>query len=82
MIHDATICQLGEGPLWHPEREEFFWFDILGKRLMTRDADGGAQHWQFDRHVSAAGRIDADNLLIASETDLFRFGITMKLIKR
>ena len=27
-VFDATTCQLGEGPLWHPERGQLFWFDI------------------------------------------------------
>ena len=69
-IHDQTACTLGEGPLWHPEREELFWFDILGRRLHTR-----GRHWQFDEHVSAAGWLDRDSLLIASETALFRFDL-------
>lgn len=67
-------CALGEGPMWHPERAELFWFDILGKRLHAKGA-GGARHWQFDEHVSAAGRIDRDTLLIASESGLYRFDI-------
>ena len=32
-ILNDTNCMLGEGPLWHPEREALFWFDIVGKRL-------------------------------------------------
>jgi len=73
-VFDPRRCALGEGPLWHPEREQLFWFDILAKRLLTRDEDG-PRHWQFGEHVSAAGWIDRDTLLIASETALFRFDI-------
>jgi sugar lactone lactonase YvrE len=73
-VFDNRCCTLGEGPLWHPERRQLFWFDILGKRLLTRD-DDGPRHWQFGEHVSAAGWIDRDTLLIASETALFRFDI-------
>jgi sugar lactone lactonase YvrE len=51
---DDRPAFLGEGPLWHPERAQLFWFDIMGKRLMTRTEDGPAE-WVFDRHVSAAG---------------------------
>ncbi|MBL4805780.1 MAG: SMP-30/gluconolactonase/LRE family protein, partial [Rhodobacteraceae bacterium] len=73
-IFDDRICQLGEGPLWHPTRKQFFWFDILGKRLMTQ-INGEPHHWQFDEHVSAAGWVDDDTLLIASETSLFKFNL-------
>lgn len=72
-VFDPTPCMLGEGPLWHPEREQLFWFDIMGKRLLTRNADGTTRHWQFDEQVSAAGWVDADTLLIASETALSLF---------
>ena len=70
MIFDDTQCTLGEGPLWHPERQQFFWFDILGKRLHTK-----SQHWQFDEYVSAAGWVAHDQLLIASASELFLFNV-------
>ncbi len=74
-VYDDRPCELGEGPLWHPERQQLFWFDIVGKRLMTRE--NGEQHsWQFGEHVSAAGWVDRDTLLIASETGLWRFSLT------
>lgn len=72
--YDDRRCALGEGPLWHPERGQLFWFDILGKRLMSREG-GRPLEWQFDEHVSAAGWIDRDTLLIASETAILRFEI-------
>ena len=71
MIYDATKCQLGEGPLWHPLRKQLFWFDILSKRLHTK-----GQHWDFDDHVSAAGWVDHDTLIVASARALMRFDIT------
>ncbi len=74
-IYDPTPCHLGEGPLWHPERQEFFWFDILRFRLHARVADE-TKTWQFDEHVSAAGWVDPSQLLIASETRLFLFDLT------
>ncbi|MDA7430971.1 SMP-30/gluconolactonase/LRE family protein [Primorskyibacter aestuariivivens] len=70
--YDARSCELGEGPLWHPERKQLFWFDILGNKLLSR-RNGTELEWQFDEHVSAAGWVDRDTLLIASETGLFRF---------
>ncbi len=70
----TTRCTLGEGPLWHPERGSFLWFDILGHRLYEH-RDGAERHWQFDRAVSAAGWIDGSRLLVASERDLFVFDL-------
>ena len=73
-LYDSRICALGEGPFWHPLRQQLFWFDIVGKRLLTQ-IDGAPHHWQFDEHVSAAGWIDHDRLLIASQTALFQFDL-------
>lgn len=69
-----SVCTLGEGALWHPAREQFFWFDILGKRLLTL-TDAGEHHWQFDECVSAAGWVDSETLILASESALWRFDI-------
>ena len=73
-VYDKRACALGEGPLWHPLLKQLFWFDILGKKLLTQEA-GKPRHWQFDEHVSAAGWVDAQTLLIASESGLYRFDI-------
>ena len=54
MIFDARLCELGEGPLWHPARAQLFWFDILGQTMLSQDRDGPRQ-WRFPERVSAAG---------------------------
>lgn len=66
---DNRRCELGEGPLWHPERGQFFWFDILGQRLFSREGKR-AREWRLDRIASAAGWIDAERLMVATETGL------------
>ncbi|KIC37084.1 gluconolactonase [Ruegeria sp. ANG-R] len=71
-IYDDRPCELGEGPLWHPERQQIFWFDIIGKRLMSIE-NNKARVWEFDEHVSSAGWVARDTLLVASETGLWRF---------
>ena len=73
-VFDTTQCTLGEGSLWHPGRNTLFWFDILGKTLFAKD-DNGQRSWSFDSHHSAAGWVDENTLLIASETALWRFDI-------
>jgi sugar lactone lactonase YvrE len=70
VIYDDTKCKLGEGPFWHPARGELFWFDILKKRLHIK-----GRHWQFSRHVSAAGWLDDDRLLIADSIGLHIFDL-------
>jgi sugar lactone lactonase YvrE len=71
MIYDARLCELGEGPLWHPVREQLFWFDILNRTLHSQ-----ARSWTFPEYVSAAGWISADELMVAYETGLFRLNLT------
>ncbi|MBI1417536.1 MAG: SMP-30/gluconolactonase/LRE family protein [Limimaricola sp.] len=70
MIADARVCELGEGPLWHPERGELFWFDIMGRRLLAK-----GREWAFPGYVSAAGWVDRDHLLIAAQDGLHLFDI-------
>lgn len=73
-VFDPTICTLGEGPLWHPQRHSLFWFDITGNKLFEK-ANADTRTWSFDTNHSAAGWIDAETLLIASEEGLYRFDI-------
>ncbi|MEC9403075.1 MAG: SMP-30/gluconolactonase/LRE family protein, partial [Pseudomonadota bacterium] len=73
-VFDERQCTLGEGPLWHPERQQLFWFDILNKRLLSRD-NGTEKTWQFDEYVSAAGWVSRTELLIASSSKLFLFNL-------
>jgi sugar lactone lactonase YvrE len=73
-VFDNRRCELGEGALWHPERGQLFWVDILGGALLSR-AGGETLGWDWGERVSAAGWIDRDHLLVASETGLWRFAI-------
>jgi hypothetical protein len=60
-LYPGRRAALASGPA------QLFWFDIMGKCLMTR-TDAGPGAWTFDRHVSAAGWVDVDTLLVATET--------------
>ncbi|WP_432816807.1 SMP-30/gluconolactonase/LRE family protein [Sulfitobacter sp. JB4-11] len=73
-LYDHRPCRLGEGPLWLPERQTLIWFDILNRQMLAR-THGRTQVWQFDRHHSAAGRVDEDTLILASEDALWRFDL-------
>lgn len=67
-LFDGRSCALGEGPLWHPDAKRLYWFDILNRQLLAKD-----QSWAFPEMVSAAGWVDRDTLLIASESKLLTF---------
>lgn len=69
-------CALGEGPFWHGERQQLFWFDINNKTLFASSADGQAKgKWIFDEIVAAAAIIDRDRLALATETGLKRYDL-------
>lgn len=63
-------CALGEGAFWHPERGEFFWFDITGRKLHSL-----AQSWNFDEMPSAMGWVSREEVVIATETRLLLFDL-------
>lgn len=68
-IHDHTRCLLGEGPLWHPGREQFYWCDILSGRVLTVQ-NGCTRGYEFDRFVSCLAWVDDRRLLVGTQTDL------------
>lgn len=72
---------MGEGPLWHPLREELFWFDIEQNQMLSRSVHG-CSAFEFDRQVSAAGWLNEQSLLIADEFGLFAFDLENETEKR
>lgn len=74
-------CRLGEGPLWVKDR--LYWFDILDKRLYHCASDGSdRQQIQFQEHFSAAALTNTDDLLLASETALWRFSPSTQALSK
>lgn len=69
-------CALGEGPFWHPSRQQLFWFDINNRTLFAASADGAVENqWQFGEIVAAAGIVDDEVLALATETGLKRYNL-------
>lgn len=71
---DERPCRLGEGPLWHPQRQQLFWFDILNNRLLSRFGQQRFE-WVFDQAVSAAAWVNEGRLLVAAEHSLLLLDI-------
>ena len=75
-IFDKTLCELGEGPVWHPLRESLIWFDIMGKSLFERKiGDTKPRRLSFENYVSAAGWINENEILMATSRDLVKLNI-------
>ncbi|AQQ69409.1 hypothetical protein Mag101_05715 [Microbulbifer agarilyticus] len=74
-VFDPRPCQLGEGPLWHPQRQTLYWVDLLNCRLMAKTQDGVEQAWDLGEMPSAIGWIDTEQLLVACESGLNLFNV-------
>jgi len=74
MIFDNRACDLGEGAFWHPTRGQFFWFDILNRKLLTQE-NGSPREYVFPEMASAAGWLDDDTLLVATERRFLRLDL-------
>lgn len=69
-------CALGEGPFWHSDRQQLFFFDINNQQLFAASATGTIEtSWSFAENVAAAAIIDLDNLALVTETGLKRFNL-------
>lgn len=76
-------CELGEGPIWHPGRQQLFWFDINEQSLFAANAGGEIEEsWLFNESVAAAAIVDDQTLAIASENGLLRFDLSVGGINR
>lgn len=73
-VVDHRRCQIGEGPFWHPLRQQLFWLDIQNATLLSKYQDQDLE-WKFDELISALGWIDKTTLLIVSETGFWQFDI-------
>jgi sugar lactone lactonase YvrE len=67
-----VCCELGEGPIWHPERETLHWVDVYAQVLYESNANGGAlRSFGFGERVSAAALIDNGSVAVTSAVGLY-----------
>jgi sugar lactone lactonase YvrE len=65
-------CELGEGPIWHPERETLLWVDVYAQVLYEADANGGAlRALGFGERISVSALIDETSVAVASAVGLY-----------
>ncbi len=69
-------CALGEGPIWHPGRQQLFFFDINEQSLFAVTAAGEiVDSWLFNETVAAAAILDDHTLVLATDTGLKEFDL-------
>ncbi|MET6998278.1 SMP-30/gluconolactonase/LRE family protein [Chitinophaga defluvii] len=52
LLH-PSVCGLGEGPLWHKQRNSLFWVDILAGRLFEYNwTTAQVQQWEVGHMIS------------------------------
>lgn len=73
-IYDDHICECGESPLWHPLRKQLYWVDITTHEILTHQ-NGRTQRVPFYEFVTALAWIDANNILVATETGLVKLNL-------
>ncbi len=60
-----TICNTGEGPLWHPTERVLYWVDIPPGRLYRYDPGSGKHELVFESELALGGfTIQADGALL------------------
>jgi sugar lactone lactonase YvrE len=72
----ANSCNniLGEGPIWHAERESIFWIDIEGKKLFElNEKTNQLNTWALAHRIGTVAIDTSDNLLLALQGKIVRF---------
>lgn len=69
---------LGEGPVWDAETARLWWIDSTDGRVFRNSADGADIHvWDAREKIgSMALFADAESLLLAQQTGLYRYDLT------
>jgi len=62
--------KLGEGPIWHPQREELIWFDIFDGIMHRAKGQTIIASHEFGESAAAAAIIDRDRLAMATASGL------------
>ncbi|MGB1161554.1 MAG: SMP-30/gluconolactonase/LRE family protein [Alphaproteobacteria bacterium] len=74
-VFDDRVCQLGEGPVWHPLRSELFWTDIERDLILSRGERQGQGEYRLACKPSALGWVDENRLFVGTDAGLGVFDL-------
>lgn len=81
-IFSHEVCELGEGPLWSPERTSLFWVDINRNTVFEKALSSQVSHydhcWKLDKTPTALARVmgDANHLWVITEQGLLKLNLS------
>lgn len=71
-ILDHTTCELGEGPSYDPHGDRLFWFDIVGKKMLSHDfTTGETDVTSLPFMASMSAMVNSKTQLIAAQDGLY-----------
>lgn len=66
--------RLGEGPIWDPDIERFFFIDSLGDRIWRCDQNGGeVRSWEVPGHIGSMALRKKGGAILALDAGFFEF---------
>jgi len=72
-VFSEETNELGEGPLWHPERNSLFWLDILNRKLFEKSFESkkltADRSWLLPEYTSAIAHDKNDDNILWMVTD-------------
>jgi sugar lactone lactonase YvrE len=75
-------CSLGEGPIWHAERNCCYWVDIEKGILFEYDwKSKQTRHWNFDHYVTLVLPAGKNHVFLALDTSIARFDLLEEKIE-
>jgi len=82
IVFSHEKCDLGEGPLWSPERQSLFWLDINRKLVFEKSPRSQSTHydncWSFIATPTALARVaqNPDQLWVICDVGLIKLDLT------
>ncbi|MES2454573.1 MAG: SMP-30/gluconolactonase/LRE family protein [Bacteroidota bacterium] len=86
-MHKAEIlyqsqCDLGEAPVWHKERNSYFWVDVNGRAFFEYALDTlQAVRYQLDYRVSLVLPFTMNEVILALQGGIAKFNLETKTLQ-
>ena len=73
-VFPDVTSTLGEGPVWHPGEQVFYWIDITGNKLHRVDLFGiKDESFDMGSMIGAVIPVENGGVVVALETGIYRF---------